>query len=131
MVHLYPAHFFFHDFQEVNRIQGFLPFAFTDLINRRLKKVSCTNSRYFNRVLECEENTRVRVTISDTGQGIDEEIRQRLFTPFATSKHDGMGLGLSISEGIINEHGGKLVLASSSEQGTEFQFTLPVINENE
>lgn len=68
----------------------------------------------------------VRVSITDTGLGVDKDIRQRLFTPFSTSKKNGMGLGLSISQGIINEHGGKLKLESSSGQGSVFQFTLPV-----
>jgi len=69
---------------------------------------------------------KVKVTIGDTGKGINEDIRKRLFTPFSTSKKNGMGLGLSISEGIINEHGGKLKLKSSSELGSVFQFSLPL-----
>lgn len=68
----------------------------------------------------------VRVSIADTASGIDQSIRDRLFTPFATSKKSGMGLGLSISQGIISEHGGKLTLAQSSTSGSTFQFTLPV-----
>jgi len=75
---------------------------------------------------ECIEGEKVKVTIGDSGHGVDAEILKRLFTPFSTSKNNGMGLGLSISEGIINEHGGKLKLKSSSEQGSIFQFTLPL-----
>jgi len=75
---------------------------------------------------ECIDNGEIRVTIGDSGKGVDAEILKRLFTPFSTSKNNGMGLGLSISEGIINEHGGKLKLKSSSEQGSVFQFTLPL-----
>lgn len=75
---------------------------------------------------ELTENEKVRVTITDSGKGVEDDIRKRLFTPFSTSKKNGMGLGLSISEGIINEHGGKLRLKSSSAQGSVFQFTLPV-----
>ncbi|MCK4710889.1 MAG: PhnD/SsuA/transferrin family substrate-binding protein [Gammaproteobacteria bacterium] len=75
---------------------------------------------------ELIDNKKAKVTIADSGKGIDETIIQRLFTPFSTSKKNGMGLGLSISEGIINEHGGKLKLKSSSGQGSVFQFTLPL-----
>lgn len=75
---------------------------------------------------EMTDNENVKVSISDSGNGVDETILKRLFTPFATSKNSGMGLGLSISEGIINEHGGKLKLKTSSYQGSVFQFTLPV-----
>ncbi len=75
---------------------------------------------------EMSDNENIKVSIVDSGNGIDETILKRLFTPFATSKNSGMGLGLSISEGIINEHGGKLKLKTSSSQGSVFQFTLPV-----
>ena len=66
------------------------------------------------------------VTISDTGPGFSKEMQDNLFTPFVTTKRDGMGLGLSISEGIISEHGGRLRLASEPGKGATFKFTLPV-----
>jgi two-component system sensor histidine kinase TtrS len=72
------------------------------------------------------DNNQVRVMVSDTGGGIDESIRKRLFTPFSTSKQSGMGIGLSLSQGIVHEHGGELVLLNSSSQGASFQFTLPL-----
>ena len=84
------------------------------------------NNKVLQIKTELAENDQVQVSIIDSGPGVDQEIRQRLFTPFATSKKDGMGLGLSISEGIISEHGGKLTLASSSARGSIFRFTLPV-----
>ena len=71
----------------------------------------------------------VAMSITDTGKGIDADIQKRLFTPFATSKKNGMGLGLSISQGIIAEHGGKLKMLGSSETGSTFQFTLPIIED--
>ncbi len=68
----------------------------------------------------------VKFRIADSGKGVQPEIQQRLFTPFSTSKKTGMGLGLSISKNIIDEHGGELVLAHSSSEGSAFEFTLPV-----
>jgi len=65
------------------------------------------------------------VTIADTGPGFTDTMRENLFTPFVTTKQDGMGLGLSISEGIISEHGGKLFLDEKSDKGTVFKFILP------
>ncbi|HHJ36032.1 MAG TPA: PAS domain S-box protein [Gammaproteobacteria bacterium] len=65
------------------------------------------------------------VTIADTGPGFTDAMRKNLFTPFVTTKPDGMGLGLSISEGIISEHGGNLYLDSASGAGAVFKFTLP------
>ncbi len=65
------------------------------------------------------------VTIADTGSGFTDTMRENLFTPFVTTKQDGMGLGLSISEGIISEHGGRLFLDEKSDKGTVFKFILP------
>ena len=73
----------------------------------------------------------VRFSISDTGSGIDPSIQPRLFAPFSTSKKTGMGLGLSISKNIIDEHGGELVLTNSSSEGSVFEFTLPVTEVNQ
>ena len=53
------------------------------------------------------------ISVSDTGPGLSEEVAQRLFTPFVTTKPQGLGLGLSISSGIIEAHGSTLEVASS------------------
>lgn len=65
------------------------------------------------------------VKISDTGPGFTDKMKANLFTPFVTTKMDGMGLGLSISEGIISEHGSQLLLESEPGNGATFKFTLP------
>ncbi len=71
------------------------------------------------------------VSVEDNGPGIDNKIKDDLFLPFVTSKEGGLGLGLSISEGIIEAHKGKLYLDNSSKQGTIIRFTLPMENLNE
>lgn len=63
--------------------------------------------------------------ISDTGHGIGEEIRSRLFQPFVSTKSDGMGVGLSICRTIVEAHGGRIWAEPVPEGGTRFQFTLP------
>jgi two-component system sensor histidine kinase TtrS len=65
------------------------------------------------------------VTISDTGRGFSKDMQDNLFTPFVTTKPDGMGLGLSISEGIISGHGGSLTLVSEAGKGASFNIMLP------
>ncbi len=72
----------------------------------------------------------VVIKVSDTGPGIPEKIRERVFTPFFTTKegHGGTGLGLSICHGIITNHGGKITL-HSSDAGTSFVITLPACPE--
>lgn len=67
----------------------------------------------------------VRIAISDTGPGVPPELRDRLFEPFVTTKKDSTGLGLAISRGIIEAHGGTIVLASDSGEETTFLVTIP------
>jgi signal transduction histidine kinase len=66
----------------------------------------------------------IRVHVEDEGEGIPEEIRERVFEPFFTTKGAGTGLGLSISKKIIEAHGGRLNL-SSQDGKTEFTIELP------
>ena len=67
----------------------------------------------------------VEVTVQDTGPGISTEIRERVLDPFFTTKADGLGLGLSICQSIVDRHGGRLWLDTSNESGTIFHFTVP------
>ncbi len=68
----------------------------------------------------------VEVAVADTGPGLSEEVRSRLFQPFVTTKPKGMGLGLSISRSIIELHGGRLQGDTNPEGGVTFRFGLPV-----
>lgn len=68
----------------------------------------------------------VVISVSDTGPGIDPEIRDQLFQPFVTTKADGMGVGLSISRTIVDSHGGKLWVDDNPQGGATFRFSLPV-----
>lgn len=70
-------------------------------------------------------NEGVEAVISDTGTGIPEEDRKKIFQPFYTTKKDGTGLGLSISYGIIKEHGGEIYVESDSGRGSTFRIFLP------
>jgi len=64
-------------------------------------------------------------TVADFGPGIAPEVRQRLFTPFFTTKAEGMGLGLSLCRTVVEQHGGVLFDAPNLPQGTVFTFSLP------
>ncbi len=66
--------------------------------------------------------------VADAGPGIDRELGARLFTPFFTTRSDGMGLGLSLCRTVVEQHGGALDFDSpvpGTRAGTEFRFTLP------
>jgi two-component system sensor histidine kinase DctS len=68
----------------------------------------------------------VEFDVIDTGPGIAPDVAARLFTPFFTTKHEGMGLGLSLCRTVIEQHGGALDFGTGPDgRGTEFRFTLP------
>lgn len=68
---------------------------------------------------------KVEIKISDTGCGIPEEIKQKIFLPFYTTKQKGIGLGLSIVHKIIVSHGGNIAVESREGKGSIFTITLP------
>jgi two-component system, LuxR family, sensor kinase FixL len=72
------------------------------------------------------EDGEVRISIADTGSGISEEFRDRVFQAFATTKTTGMGVGLSISRNIVEAHGGRLWYEPNSSGGTVFYLALPL-----
>jgi two-component system sensor kinase FixL len=72
------------------------------------------------------EGERAVVTVHDTGPGLSEAVRARLFQPFVTSKTEGLGVGLSISRTIIENHGGQLKLSNDAGAGAAFTFSLPI-----
>jgi nitrogen fixation/metabolism regulation signal transduction histidine kinase len=74
-----------------------------------------------------EDGTAVEVTVSDTGHGLTDEIRERLFLPFYSTKQRGTGLGLSIAAKIVQEHGGSIRAESNSPKGARFLVRLPLM----
>ena len=74
-----------------------------------------------------ENNKAVKVTIQDTGIGITRELMPNLFSKFVTSSYNGTGLGLFISKGIIEAHGGRIWAENNSNGvGASFSFSLPI-----
>ena len=73
----------------------------------------------------------IALAVTDTGPGLAPDIRERVFEPFVTSKPQGMGLGLSISAGIVEVHGGSLSVESEPGSGASFRFTLPLVHPDE
>ncbi len=75
-----------------------------------------------------EDGAAVEVTVSDTGYGLTDEIRERLFLPFYSTKHRGTGLGLSIAAKIVQEHGGSIRAESNSPKGARFLLRIPLLD---
>jgi len=65
-------------------------------------------------------------SVADVGPGIPDDVQRQLFTPFFTTKAEGMGLGLSLCRTVVEQHGGFLAFEPRLPAGTIFRFTLPV-----
>jgi PAS domain S-box-containing protein len=74
---------------------------------------------------ERDERDRVRLSVRDTGVGLDPQRLDKLFDAFYTTKHDGMGIGLSVSRSIIERHYGRLWAAPNDGPGATFAFSIP------
>jgi PAS domain S-box-containing protein len=72
-----------------------------------------------------EDGTAAEIVVADTGHGLTDEIRERLFLPFYSTKNRGTGLGLSIAAKIVQEHGGSIRAESNSPKGARFLVRLP------
>jgi signal transduction histidine kinase len=79
--------------------------------------------------LNDENEDEIIISIKDRGTGIDPEIQDKLFTIFVTKSESGSGLGLFISKGIVEAHGGKIWANNNTDgKGATFSFSLPIIN---
>ena len=67
----------------------------------------------------------IRISILDTGEGMDGKMLKNLFTPFRTTKTGGTGLGLAQTYRIVNQHGGRITVMSKKSCGTRFDLYLP------
>ena len=68
----------------------------------------------------------VEFSVADVGPGIQPEVAEKLFTPFFTTKVEGMGLGLNLCRTVVEQHGGFLGFEANQPHGTVFRFTLPI-----
>ncbi len=71
------------------------------------------------------ESNKLEIRVTDSGLGLSEKVQEQLFAPFVTTKKEGMGLGLSISQGIVEAHGDRIHV-DSTPQGASFYFSLPL-----
>jgi two-component system sensor kinase FixL len=106
----------------VDRIQ--IQQVLLNLIRNAIEAMADSPVRRLLVYSEPEAGGLVRVTVADSGPGLAEDISDRLFEPFRSTKTSGMGLGLSISAAIVEAHGGRIWAEPSKLGGTAFHFTV-------
>jgi two-component system sensor histidine kinase HydH len=74
-----------------------------------------------------EIHDRVEIEVKDSGSGIPEDIRQKIFLPFYTTKEEGIGFGLALVQKIIVSHGGTIEVHSKEGEGSAFVISLPAM----
>ncbi len=121
----------FGDIPEIECFAGKLNQVFMNIINNAAQAVitSHENDNDGKVVIKTyNENDFVKISISDNGTGMPEEVKQKIFEPFFTTKKagEGTGLGLSIVYSIIELHKGTIEVNSELDKGTEFLITLPI-----
>jgi two-component system, LuxR family, sensor kinase FixL len=99
-----------------------------NLINNAIEamKVVSDDSRILQLKTELEDGGNVRITVQDSGPGIDGEDTERIFDRFFTKKSQGMGMGLTICRFIVEAHGGRIWLEAGFQRGSVFLISLPV-----
>jgi len=114
-----------NDLPMIMGYSGKLSQVFTNLISNANQAVDDNGSIHI--FTEAAEDG-IRISVQDNGHGISEENMNNLFTPFFTTKPigEGTGLGLSISHGIIEEHGGEILVSSKIDVGTIFTVLIPL-----
>jgi PAS domain S-box-containing protein len=97
-----------------------------NLVMNGLEAMSSVQDRPRELVIRTQEgqDDQVVVTVQDSGTGLDPKITEQIFDAFYTTKGEGMGMGLSISRSIVQDHGGRLWATTNEGPGATFQFTL-------
>lgn len=109
---------------DANQIQQ----VFVNLVNNASQAIASTGRAGTVTVRARRLLGEVAIDVIDDGPGMTEDIAAQVFDPFFTTKgeHEGTGLGISISQGIVKEHGGRITLATSAGQGAAFTVHLPL-----
>jgi len=96
-----------------------------NLIRNALDAMAGSPRRQLEVSIRADDDHMIRISVKDTGPGLEPSVRERLFAPFVTTKATGMGVGLSICRTIVEAHGGRIWADDNLDGGATFSFTLP------
>jgi two-component system sensor kinase FixL len=92
-----------------------------------MQSIDLSNGNVIELNSDFNDSENITISVVDSGCGLDINMTEKLFTAFASTKQNGMGIGLSISKSIIEDHGGSIHYAKNASAGSIFYFTLPVV----
>jgi PAS domain S-box-containing protein len=97
-----------------------------NLINNATQIMSEKDVKKIIKVTSYFENQSLFMRVADSGPGVPTKLSERIFDPFFTTQHDGSGIGLSLAQRIIADHGGTITVGTSEWDGAEFSIELPL-----
>jgi len=106
----------------VDRVQ--IQQVMVNLMRNAIEAMADSPEKKLHIAVNSVSNDLVEIAVADTGSGIDLELGDHIFDPFASTKGEGMGLGLSICRTIIEAHGGTIRAEPNPDGGTIFRITL-------
>ena len=123
---------FQNDVPEVYADRTLVQQVILNLVRNAIDAMNSTppRARRLRLAMNLDGDSSVLLTVQDTGPGIAAEQSERIFEPFFTTKPTGMGLGLSICQTIVQDHGGSLRLAKTDSDGCMFEIRLPIAASN-
>lgn len=112
----------------INKVQ--IEQVILNLISNSLDAMSSSTTRKLVIALTSNSPSSIEISVCDTGFGLGNVQSNRIFDAFYSTKTDGMGMGLAISRGIVENHGGELKAGNNPEGGACFQIKLPIAPDN-
>jgi len=109
----------------VDRVQ--VQQVLVNLMRNAIEAMQGSAQRQLVLSMTCADDKTIQVSLADTGPGLSPDVAARLFQPFISTKTSGMGVGLSICQSIVSQHGGRIWAEANPAGGTIFRFTLPIV----
>ena len=106
----------------VNRVQ--IQQVIVNLVRNAFEAMANQEPREVTLSTKALDDAMIEIAVADIGPGIHDDIAGQLFRPFVSNKHDGMGLGLSISRSIIEAHEGTIMASNPSGGGAQFEIRI-------
>jgi signal transduction histidine kinase len=100
--------------------------VFLNLINNAIAALEKCNNTKIIEIYSKQQDNDIVITVSDSGEGIPEHLWEKIFDPFFSTRKSGTGIGLSICQRIVTDHGGTIAISVSPYRGAQFTIRLPI-----